>query len=131
VLAGLFLALNPAVQYMVFEQMKLRWQFKGGAVRELSGLDHFLLGAFSKTIATLVTYPMITVKTRMQAKGSKYNGVIDVFLKIIEEKGILGFYSGIESKIVQSVLTSAFLFFAHQKFYSLIMYLLKLRRNKK
>ena len=106
--------------------MKIRWQRKG----QLTGLDHFLLGAISKTVATLVTYPMITVKTRMQAKGSNYDGVLDVFKKILEENGISGFYSGIESKIVQSVLTSAFLFFAHQKFFSFIMYLLRLRRKK-
>jgi len=63
----------------------------------------------SKTIATIVTYPYQTVKTRLQAKGT-YNGMIDTFIRILTEEGFMTFYNGVLSKIVQSVFTAAFLF---------------------
>jgi len=110
---SLILVINPAIQYMVFEQVKLiRERSSKGAV--LSSLDYFLLGALAKTVATVVTYPYITVKARLQARG-KYTGTLDVLQKIYLNEGMASFFKGIESKIVQSVLTSAILFMLQNK----------------
>lgn len=54
-------------QYTVFEQAKSRVlrtnrvpeQVAGGTPILLSALQAFLLGAFSKTVATILTYPAI------------------------------------------------------------------------
>ena len=35
----------------------------------LSALDAFLLGAFAKTVATMLTYPLVRIKTIIQARG--------------------------------------------------------------
>jgi adenine nucleotide transporter 17 len=52
---ALILVSNPSIQYMVFEQAKSKIErFRRGA---LTPLDIFLLGAFSKLIATSLTYP--------------------------------------------------------------------------
>ena len=117
---------------MASETMQRSWQKMAARKgRKLGDFDYFLLGAISKTIATVVTYPLITVKTRMQAKSSQqYNGVFDVLLRIFQEKGVLGYYSGIESKIVQSVLTSAFLFWAHRRLFVLLIKFLFWLRSK-
>jgi len=79
--------------------------------RKLTGYDVFLLGAIAKTVATVVTFPYLVVKSRLQMKSDyKYLGTMDVLGKIWRNQGIQGFYNGISSKIVQSVLNAAFLF---------------------
>ncbi|EJU05089.1 mitochondrial carrier [Dacryopinax primogenitus] len=64
---GLVLTVNPAITYGVFERMK-------GIVlarrreTKLKPWTAFLVGAMSKTLATVVTYPYIMAKIRLQAK---------------------------------------------------------------
>ena len=74
------LCFKPALQYTIFEQCKacivrLR-QTRGGARNEgpqrsttaqLSAGEAFLLGMFSRTIATLVVFPFVRAKVRMQS----------------------------------------------------------------
>lgn len=59
---------------------------KGALAAPLSDLDFFLLGAVSKLFATGVTYPYLTVKSRMQAgqaEGRSYTSSFDGVKKII------------------------------------------------
>ncbi|KAJ1653907.1 hypothetical protein IWQ61_006064 [Dispira simplex] len=126
-LPALILVINPIIQYTVFEQLKARWQRR----RTLGSLDFFLLGAISKLAATSITYPYIVVKSRMQLRQSKdeakrYNSVLDGLRKIVSQEGIEGLYKGIEFKLVQSVLTSAFLFMAKEQFYRYAVLILAL-----
>lgn len=67
--ASLVLCINPAIQWMVYEQLALLLQ-KITKKKVLSPLDIFVLGAIGKIAATLVTYPYIIVKSRMQAETS-------------------------------------------------------------
>jgi adenine nucleotide transporter 17 len=53
--AALALVINPIIQYTVFEHIKT----KIAKVRALSSFDFFLLGAFSKLVATGVSYPYL------------------------------------------------------------------------
>lgn len=76
----------------------------------------FVMGALSKTMATVVTYPYILAKTRLQAKltvevdpllpvtldgngepvqramKEKYSGAIDCLKQVMLEKGLGGWY---------------------------------------
>ncbi|KAI9469786.1 MAG: mitochondrial carrier domain-containing protein [Benjaminiella poitrasii] len=111
--AALVLVINPIIQYTVFEQVKNKLT----KYKKLGNLDFFLLGAISKLCATGITYPYIVVKSRMQINqqgDEKYHSILDGFKKIIANEGIPGLYKGISSKIVQSVLTAAFLFLAKE-----------------
>jgi adenine nucleotide transporter 17 len=51
---ALILVCNPIIQFTVFEKFKLLIEKRRG---ELTRLDFFLLGAFSKLCATGITYP--------------------------------------------------------------------------
>jgi len=57
-------------------------------------------------------YRIVTVKSRMHVaeKGDKKRSVFESLRKIIKEEGWAGLYGGIGPKLVQSVLTAAFLF---------------------
>lgn len=126
---ALILVLNPVIQYTVFEQLKniiLALQKKKNQKEVLSPLWAFVLGALGKLIATGATYPYLTLKTRLHLAGhdnlnkkSAEAGqgseekvtMISEALKIIKKDGVSGFYSGISYKLVQSILSAAFLFF--------------------
>lgn len=73
------------------------------------------------------------VKSRMQVnqtRDQKYSSILDGFRKIFKQEGITGLYKGISSKLLQSVLSSAFLFPLKEEFFKIavmILVLLKLR----
>jgi len=75
---GLVLTVNPAITYGVFERVKsilLLAQEKAAAAAtpsngKLAPGKNFLVGALSKTLATVVTYPYIMAKVRIQTRGS-------------------------------------------------------------
>ena len=57
-----------------------------------SALEVFLLSALAKAGATIVTYPMLTIKTRLYTakKGDKemqYAGIVDAATQILRREG--------------------------------------------
>lgn len=135
---ALILVANPIIQYTVFEQLKAFWERRLAAGAKLGVWDFFILGAISKICATGVTYPYIVIKSRMQLRSSsdpetRYASVADGFRKIIKNEGVPGLYKGIQSKLLQSVLTSAFLFMAKEQIFNstiALLVLLRLRQPK-
>ena len=61
VLPALVLVINPILQYTFFEQLKIVLERR----RRVTPKDAFYLGAIGKLLATTITYPYITVKSRM------------------------------------------------------------------
>lgn len=141
--ASLVLTSNPAVQYTVFEQLKNRLVAKQRA--EAAGSRHadstspvvlsafaaFLLGALSKTIATVVTYPAIRCKVLIQVGEEKDHEakqksikdplhrppkkMLDAINIIWHREGALGFYKGLEAQILKTVLSAALMLMIKEK----------------
>ncbi|ODV90877.1 hypothetical protein CANCADRAFT_2599 [Tortispora caseinolytica NRRL Y-17796] len=126
---ALVLVINPILQYTVFEQLRNLIERR----RRMTPRDAFLLGALGKLIATFVTYPIVTLKTRMQVakKGENYKGLIGSFTDIIKSEGWSGLYSGLETRLLQSVLTAAFLFYFKEEFFSITLQILAFLGAKK
>ncbi|KAG0558065.1 hypothetical protein KC19_10G002000 [Ceratodon purpureus] len=109
VLPSLIMVCNPAVQFMLYE-------ITSRGVKHVSASEVFLLGAIAKLGATVVTYPLLVVKSRLQAKqeiGDKYlqySGTLDAIVEMLRFEGVTGFYKGMSTKIVQSVMAAAILF---------------------
>lgn len=121
---GLVLTVNPAITYGVFERIKsilLLAQEKAAAATapsngKLTPGMNFLVGALSKTLATVVTYPYIMAKVRIQARGSdtqmakeeglpvpphhayhhnanlKHPGAVDLLKVVYKREGFVGWY---------------------------------------
>jgi len=108
VMPALVLVINPILQYTVFEQMKQLLEKK----RRVTPKDAFYLGALGKLLATSITYPYITIKSRMHVAGrdGPREDMLTTFRRIIREEGYMGLYGGIGPKVTQSVITAAFLF---------------------
>ncbi|KIR54570.1 adenine nucleotide transporter [Cryptococcus gattii Ru294] len=64
---GLVLTVNPAITYGVFERLK-SWRLSTKGAKKLDVWESFWIGVGSKTLATIVTYPYIFAKVRLQAK---------------------------------------------------------------
>ena len=65
-------------------------------------------------MATIVTYPYIMAKVRLQWKSSSkdlnYKGILDVMQKVYKQEGIPGLYNGMQAQIAKAVFAQAFLF---------------------
>ncbi|KAJ4980139.1 hypothetical protein NE237_010919 [Protea cynaroides] len=117
----LIMVSNPSIQFMLYEtllkKLKTMRASRNKGNDGVTALEIFFLGAVAKLGATLVTYPLNVVKSRLQAKqvtgGDKrhhYKGTLDAIMKMIKYEGLSMFYKGMSTKIVQSVLAAAVLF---------------------
>jgi adenine nucleotide transporter 17 len=121
VIPSLIMVSNPAIQFMLYEtllkKLKKRRASNLKGADGLTALEIFLLGAVAKLGATVVTYPLLVVKARLQAKQMagddkkhRYKGTLDALMKMVYHEGLRGMYKGMGTKIVQSVFASALLF---------------------
>ncbi|KAI3406147.2 hypothetical protein KGF56_000989 [Candida oxycetoniae] len=118
VLPALVLVVNPIIQYTIFEQIKNAIIANGAS---FTSVKAFFIGAFGKLIATSLTYPYITLKSRFHIKKKVLKqeneenvpqlSMFQEIRKIINEEGFEGLYGGLVIKLSQSILTTAFLFY--------------------
>lgn len=108
VLPALVLVINPILQYTFFEQFKNILERR----KKVGPYDAFYLGALGKLLATTITYPYITVKSRahVATKEKPAEPMLKSLKKIVDDEGYTGLYKGLVPKVSQSVLTAAFLF---------------------
>eukprot|EP00898_Chlorokybus_atmophyticus_P003248 jgi/Chlat1/3924/Chrsp26S04188 len=126
--ASLLLTCNPAIQYTAFDQI-VRWylarlakQRSAAGVQAskpptLSAFAAFVIGALSKTIATIATYPAIRTKIMLQA-NSKATGertALQVISQVWRYEGLLGFFKGMNGQILKTVLTAAVMLMIKEK----------------
>lgn len=127
IIPGLVLTSNPAIQFLVFDRLKLvaqqfihQWQqSNAGMTMTLPAAYSFLIGAIAKIVATVITYPYIMAKVRLQWKGDassvKYTGTLHVMASILSENGIFGLYTGLRAQMLKSVLGAALMFMGKEK----------------
>jgi hypothetical protein len=96
--ASLVLCVNPAITYGMFERLK-------AISNKPTVWTIFWIGALAKALATIVTYPYIMAKIRMQWKPdrqklsneqieeTKYTSPSDVLVKIYKSEGVNGWYT--------------------------------------
>lgn len=89
---ALVLVINPILQYTLFEQMKNALEARRR--RPITPKDSFYLGALGKLLATSITYPYITVKSRMHVSQGQKEGMTESLRRIVREEGWQGLYGG-------------------------------------
>ncbi|KJA20568.1 hypothetical protein HYPSUDRAFT_88665 [Hypholoma sublateritium FD-334 SS-4] len=137
---GLVLTVNPAITYGAFERVKsLVLIAQGNASTKMGPWLSFLIGALSKTLATVVTYPYIMAKVRIQARSAdvedaaerheelphtheyhhrhgQHVGALDILARVWKKEGFTGWYQGMEAQITKAVLSQALLFMSKEQF---------------
>lgn len=92
VVPALVLVINPILQYTLFEQLKNSVERR----RKVTPTIAFFLGALGKLFATSITYPYITVKSRMHVAGNgDKEGMMAAIRRVIKEEGYAGLYKGL------------------------------------
>ncbi|RIA87572.1 mitochondrial carrier domain-containing protein [Glomus cerebriforme] len=82
-------------------------------------IAHAISGAGGGIISMILTYPLITVSSRLQVqkdtKGTDaYKGGIDTVVKILKNEGITGLYSGLNSAIFGIALTNGIYYYFYE-----------------
>lgn len=99
-LPSLILVSNPAIQLMIYEATKRRLH------RAPHSLHVFLMGAFAKLVATVITFPIQVGQARLRANPRNSN-LFTCLVELVRSRGPLGMYRGLEAKLLQTVLTNA------------------------
>jgi len=126
--ASLVLTVNPAITYGMFEKLR---SLVVEAGEKIGPQKAFLIGAGSKSLATVVTYPYIMAKVRQQAASAasshtfsilptsngdfqiskpKSPGAVSLLLHIARQDGLKGWYRGMQAQLLKATLTQALLF---------------------
>ncbi|KAH7424147.1 hypothetical protein KP509_12G092400 [Ceratopteris richardii] len=141
--ASLMLTCNPAIQYTVYEQLRGRilrsnspqksrsmTNSSDGSPLVLSAFLAFILGAVSKTIATVITYPAIRCKVILQASKSEeiqqprqraqnhersLKSMVDAVHVIWHSEGARGFYKGLQAQILKTILSASIMLMIKEK----------------
>lgn len=126
VIPALIMVSNPSIQFMIIESLSKQLRAKRAAKNKdqqnITALEVFIIGAFAKLGATVCTYPLLVVKSRLQAKQEisgnvslRYSGTVDAIIKMIHHEGFRCFYQGMRTKIVQSVFAASVLFMVKEE----------------
>ncbi|KAJ2742684.1 hypothetical protein GGI20_004303 [Coemansia sp. BCRC 34301] len=123
---ALLLCSNPAITYGVFEKIK-GVLLKDRQSQVLTAGEAFWAGALAKTLATVVTYPYIMAKVRLQWRPSQeereqagdsvvYRSSADVLRKVLRTEGLAGWYTGMQTQIIKAVITQALMLMIKESF---------------
>ncbi|KAF2105953.1 mitochondrial carrier domain-containing protein [Lophiotrema nucula] len=135
--ASLVLVVNPAITYGAYQ--RLRDQLFPGK-KTLRPAEAFLLGAMSKTLATIATQPLIVAKVGLQSKppparnGKPFKTFGEVMAFIVQHEGLFGLFKGIGPQILKGLLVQGFLMMTKERielsFILLFRYVRQIRAEK-
>jgi adenine nucleotide transporter 17 len=114
IVPSLILTLNPVIQFTTYDLMKaFISKSRNGKV---SSLDLILISLTTKLFTVLSNYPLITTKTLFQA-NTKLSAcqMLGLLKNMYSNEGILGFYKGIGTKVVGSLLNNIILMLIYEK----------------
>ncbi|MCJ1479040.1 ADP/ATP carrier protein [Lambiella insularis] len=116
--ASLVLVVNPAITYGAYQRLK-ELLFPGKT--HLRPWEAFLLGAMSKSIATIVTHPLIVAKVGLQSRppparqGKPFKSFVEVMAYIVEHEGPLALFKGIMPQITKGVIVQGLLMMTKER----------------
>ncbi|KAI1842316.1 hypothetical protein JX265_009735 [Neoarthrinium moseri] len=135
--ASLVLVVNPSITYGAYERLK-SGMFPGKT--RLTPGEAFLLGAMSKSLATIATQPLIVAKVGLQSRpppireGKPFKGFIEVMQFIIKHEGTAGLFKGIGPQILKGLLVQGILMMTKERmelmFILLFRYVRQLRAKQ-
>jgi len=126
--ASLMLVSNPALKFTAYEFFKRRLIGVGSG--QLTAKRAFAIGALATAVATIITYPLQMVQAK--SRNSKEQLALSEFaVQILRKNGIAGFFHGLDSKLLQAMLASGFMFLAYEKIATFVFRILTFYQAKK
>ncbi|KAK4456102.1 mitochondrial carrier domain-containing protein [Podospora aff. communis PSN243] len=135
--ASLVLVVNPAITYGAYERLK-DIIFPGKA--NLKPWEAFMLGAMSKSLATIATQPLIVAKVGLQSRpppsrqGKPFKSFIEVMRFIIDNEGAKSLFKGMGPQLLKGLLVQGILMMTKERvellFVLFVRYLQTLRSRQ-
>ncbi|KAL4938293.1 hypothetical protein BDV06DRAFT_201190 [Aspergillus oleicola] len=135
--ASLILVVNPAITYGAYQRFK-DILFPGKT--NLKPWEAFLLGALSKSMATIATQPLIVAKVGLQSRppparnGKPFKTFSEVMKFIVQNEGPLSLFKGIGPQILKGLLVQGLLMMTKERmeliFIVFFAYLKNLKERK-
>lgn len=138
--ASLVLVVNPAITYGAYQRLRIllfpgKINLRPWEAFSMSYSVHLdpyksttnpeattaVLGAMSKSLATIATQPLIVAKVGLQSRppparnGKPFKSFIEVMAYIIDREGILGLFKGIAPQITKGVLVQGLLMMTKER----------------
>jgi len=88
---------HGAVQFMAYEELRkvLSQYLKSSEGKVEMNTFHFMgMACFSKLTASIITYPALVLRSRLQVRPSQFEGFLHCCVWTWENQGIVGFYAG-------------------------------------
>ncbi|RCK60722.1 Peroxisomal adenine nucleotide transporter 1 [Candida viswanathii] len=144
---SLVLCINPSITYGSYERLK---QIFFGDKQYLGPLESFSLGVLAKSLATVVTQPLIVSKAMIQKKSSsskgkkgektdgeetdeediKFDHFTDALAHLWHTEKFRGLYKGIAPQLLKGVFVQGLLFMFKDQIDLLFLFLLSLIKKK-
>lgn len=97
---ALILTINPGLEFMLVET--LRDFYRSKFSQQPTSSIIFIISAIAKIGATVLTYPSILAKVKMQNSGE--SNLFHVLKEIFKAGGFTAFYAGLQIQLFKAVL---------------------------
>ncbi|KAL8193792.1 hypothetical protein R6Q57_026484 [Mikania cordata] len=132
-LPGLFLVAHGAIQFTAYEELRkviidFRHKQKSSIDKSsdlLTTVDYATLGAASKLVAILATYPIQVIRARLQQRPNtdgvpRYADSRHAMEKTARLEGIKGFYGGITANLLKNLPAASITFIVYENVLNLL-----------
>jgi adenine nucleotide transporter 17 len=119
--SSLMLVSNPTINFVVYDKVKqvIDARAHDNGRKYLTSFEIFTTGAIAKAMATIFTYPIQVAQSRQRANrdksGSTFSNTFAILGQILAKDGVLGWFAGMNAKLVQTILTAAFQFLCYEQ----------------
>jgi len=113
---GLFGVSHGAIQFMVYEDFKKKYQnyYSLPSDSKFGNLEYLTFAALSKLVAAGTTYPYQVIRARLQDPAIAYYGSRDCIKKTYTGEGVQGFYKGLAPNLLRVVPATMITFLVYE-----------------
>lgn len=119
---SLVLSFSGVLQMYLYEGSKILYESVKIPESKFSE-KHFICGSMSKFVAILITYPLTTIRTRIQQNQyfnnrskAKYSNALDASYRLVRDEGISGFYKGLIPNLMKGIPQRGIYFYFYELF---------------
>ncbi|XP_057958204.1 adenine nucleotide transporter BT1, chloroplastic/mitochondrial-like [Malania oleifera] len=91
---------SKAIELFAYDTVNKHLSPKPGEQPKLTIPPSLIAGACAGVSSTLCTYPLELLKTRLTIQGDVYSGLLDAFIKILQEGGPAELYRGLTPSLI-------------------------------
>ncbi|KAK7351395.1 hypothetical protein VNO77_10815 [Canavalia gladiata] len=104
---------SKAIELFAYDTVNKNLSPKPGEQPKLPIPASLIAGACAGVSSTICTYPLELLKTRLTIQRGVYDGLLDAFLKIIQEEGPAELYRGLAPSLIGVIPYAATNYFAY------------------